>query len=1171
MTFVLLMSSVIIPISTSAEEIPETRNPPIIKIGFLNDETGPISIYAAAFEAAAEIAEDHINAMQSQYTFEIVMADSGCADSIAQTAAQSLVNSGVVAVAGAACSGASMGANSLLSSYGIPQVSYASTSPALSDDSVYPGFMRIVPSDGQSGQANNYVLNQTGDSNPALVYADSLSWLADSFIQSYGQSNLCGEWSYYSWEIDSDDDFGDEVYSIVGEGCDSVVMFTHSVDGAYLVEELRDWNFAGSIIGGGDTESNQGIIGPNWPDEFYNPSEANGVRAVKSVYPGPQTNIKTIFEYECSQDSDCSTGIYTNEAYDSIRIIADAYINRTSYSSLEDSIMGTGTNWEGASGYVTFLPNGDVVGNGFDICEWVSQNLSCTEVWLPLPVTEVEIIFVDSDWAPIIPNLNGGGMCDAILSAMTKTDDREDVVDFTRSYYTHSQGIIGASGSASITDVSDLNTAGTIIGVQSGTTSELYAYDQLSAATLYAYDAFPDLITALNNGDIDYALGDTPVLSLEGTIMAIFEEENFGIAVREDSGELLDALNVAITRIVDSGEYDLIFGDWFNGTLFLIDDRDANTATSYPIPSVGSTLSSVLSSGQLRVCAEMYYPPFTSYDDDGNPVGFDVDFGEAIANELTEHYVSPDTDGDGWSDAEEVDCSTDPNDGNSIPLDSDSDDVCDVVDLDDDNDGFSDIDEITNCGENNDPLNPVNTPTDTDGDQICNGLDEDDDNDGYDDGYDAFPLDSNEWDDSDGDGIGSNTDTDDDGDGWLDVDEVDCLTAPDSAFSIPDDSDGDWICDIVDTDDDNDGYLDTEDWAPFNPSEWIDTDDDGTGDNADHDDDNDGMLDEFDWAPLDFNEWLDTDGDEIGDNADDDDDGDLWSDSDEQSCETDSLDSESIPVDTDGDLICDLVDIDDDDDGITDTSDAFPLDPNENLDTDKDGIGNNADFDDDDDGYSDIDEASNCGSESDPLDDSSTPLDFDLDLICDMLDEDVDNDGYLDTVDLFPYDSNEWYDNDMDGIGDNADLDDDDDGILDDSDSFPLDPNEWQDRNNDGLGDNAYPLSIIEEISLHPIMLIGSLSIFFAVIGVTIFRYSKKKEKILLYQEDDVSEQKIETAISEKVPLPPGIISPSGSHKVSSWERLPPGGNYTETEPMGYVDEEGSIWIRQQDESWEMQ
>ena len=250
MTFVLVMSSVIIPISTSAEGIPETRNPPIIKIGFLNDETGPISAFADAFEAAAEIAEDHINAMQSQYTFEIVMADSGCDGSIAQTAAQSLVNSGVVAVAGAACSGASMGANSILSSYGIPQVSYASTNPALSDDSTYPGFMRMVPSDAMQGHAISYAFNQTGDTYPAIVHMNNAygDGMADAFADAYGFSNICSTLSYDEMAINNDDDFSDEVYSLTGDGCDSVVMVSYGFDGVALVEELRDWGFTGSCL-----------------------------------------------------------------------------------------------------------------------------------------------------------------------------------------------------------------------------------------------------------------------------------------------------------------------------------------------------------------------------------------------------------------------------------------------------------------------------------------------------------------------------------------------------------------------------------------------------------------------------------------------------------------------------------------------------------------------------------------------------------------------------------------------------------------------------------------------------------------------------------------------------------------------------------------------------------
>tara|TARA_B110000438_G_C15814036_1_gene651063 strand:+ start:443 stop:2518 length:2076 start_codon:yes stop_codon:yes gene_type:complete len=421
---------------------------------------------------------------------------------------------------------------------------------------------------------------------------------------------------------------------------------------------------------------------------------------------------------------------------------------------------------------------------------------------------EVEIVFVESAWDPIIPNLNGGAMCDAIMSAMTKTEQRDDVVNFTRSYYTWSEGVIGASDSASITDVSDLNTAGTNIGVQSGTYADLYANENLQAATTYTYDDLADVITALNNGDIEYALGNTQDLSLEGTIMVTYYAEEFGIAVREDSGELLDALNVAITAIVDSGEYDLIYGDWFNGTPFLTDDRDANTATSYPVPSNGSTLSSVLNSGELRVCADMYYPPFESYDADGNPVGFDIDFGEVVVNEISEHYFSmTDSDGDGWIDIDEIACSTDPNDENSVPIDSDSDDFCDAIDSDDDNDGY----------DNDDDDFPLDSTewNDYDGDGIGSNTDTDDDGDGTPDALDAFPLDSNEYSDNDGDGVGDNTDDDDDNDGWLDYLENECGTSSMNSTSTPIDTDYDGFCNMVDMDDDGDGIADYNDLRPL--------------------------------------------------------------------------------------------------------------------------------------------------------------------------------------------------------------------------------------------------------------------------------------------------------------------------------------------------------------------
>eukprot|EP01052_Picozoa_sp_SAG31_P010946 SAG31_NODE_609_length_13567_cov_18.101574_13_plen_737_part_00 len=61
------------------------------------------------------------------------------------------------------------------------------------------------------------------------------------------------------------------------------------------------------------------------------------------------------------------------------------------------------------------------------------------------------------------------------------------------------------------------------------------------------------------------------------------------------------------------------------------------------------------------------------------------------------------------------------------PKDLDGDGVPNDIDLDDDNDGFSDLDEEA-CGSN--PLNALSTPPDADGDGLCDDVDPDEDGDG---------------------------------------------------------------------------------------------------------------------------------------------------------------------------------------------------------------------------------------------------------------------------------------------------------------------------------------------------------------------------------------------------------------------------------------------------------
>ena len=305
--------------------------------------------------------------------------------------------------------------------------------------------------------------------------------------------------------------------------------------------------------------------------------------------------------------------------------------------------------------------------------------------------------------------------------------------------------------------------------------------------------------------------------------------------------------------------------------------------------------------------------------------------------------IDPDDDNDGYLD-----------DLDAFPLDptewfdTDNDGIGNNADLDDDNDGWSDITEI-DCGDS-DPLNGTSTPADYDEDGICNTLDEDDDNDSYPDSNDDFPLDYCAIIDTDGDGIPD----------WV---FINCNTNLSE-----------------DIDDDNDGYNDTNDSHPLDPSEWFDTDNDGIGNNADTDDDGDNVPDQFDVFPLDSTEWMDTDGDGVGDNADTDNDGDGVLDTND-----DFPNDANETTDTDGDGIGNNADDDDDGDGYLDIYDQFPLDSTEWFDTDLDGIGNNADPDDDGDGWTDNDEFI-CGS--DELDANDVPDDSDGDGICDSEDDD---------------------------------------------------------------------------------------------------------------------------------------------------------------------------------------
>ncbi|MBT3943576.1 MAG: ABC transporter substrate-binding protein [Chloroflexi bacterium] len=347
-----------------------------IKIGLLSPETGPIAQFAPGFADASAVAMEEINAAYPGFQFELITVDSGCDGTQAATAAQSLVDAGVTAIVGAACSGATLGAIAVTAPAGIPMVSYASTSPAITNADDDGLLFRIVPSDAQQAVALTDVLSGAGVSNPAVLAMtnDYGAGLGDNFASNWA-GDLCTQVGYDPTE--GSYDASTLAQSVVDGGCDSVVLMSYGTDGAAIVEALIGQGFDGSIFGA------DGISDSAFQNDFTDVSALDNVVATRPRQ-GEESSAKADFESAYSAAGGSDGAIYTHETYDAIKFVAAAIVSSQG-GDLQDALNATGDSYVGASGTHTFDSNGDVLGTGYSVCEFgVSGSdvaFDCPQIW----------------------------------------------------------------------------------------------------------------------------------------------------------------------------------------------------------------------------------------------------------------------------------------------------------------------------------------------------------------------------------------------------------------------------------------------------------------------------------------------------------------------------------------------------------------------------------------------------------------------------------------------------------------------------------------------------------------------------------------------------------------------------------------------------------------------
>ena len=148
------------------------------------------------------------------------------------------------------------------------------------------------------------------------------------------------------------------------------------------------------------------------------------------------------------------------------------------------------------------------------------------------------------------------GKSDMVMAGVTVSEEREKVMDFTNSYAKGVQVVIVKEGS----DVTLDNLGEQMIGVQRGTTSNIYCADDFGEDHVTPYDDGAVAVQALTNGQvdcvvIDNAPGKAYVEANEGLAIldTEYSNEDYAIGVAEGNADLQTAINNALVELIESG------------------------------------------------------------------------------------------------------------------------------------------------------------------------------------------------------------------------------------------------------------------------------------------------------------------------------------------------------------------------------------------------------------------------------------------------------------------------------------------------------------------------------------------------------------------------------------------------------------------------------------------
>ncbi|MBN3728474.1 branched-chain amino acid ABC transporter substrate-binding protein [Burkholderia sp. Ac-20379] len=328
-----------------------------VTIGFAAPLTGASAHYGEDLRRGVQLAIEDANAKKlvigGQPVHFVLDAEDDQGDPrMGSQVAQKLVDSKVAGIVGHFNSGTSVPASRIYYNAGIPMVSPTATNPTLTAQGFSTVF-RVTNSDAQMGQLAGHSAVEALKGKVIAVMDDRTAFgqgMADEFVK--GVQAVGGKVADREFATDKAVDFRAQLTRIKSFNPDVIFWAGLDQQAGMVAKQMRQLGIRAVLLGGGSFEN----------ETFLKVAGDAADGAVSWDYGVPLTKMKLGKAFDEKMRAKFNEGVvaYSPAAYDATNVLIAAMQKANSVDPKAYAPAIKGVSFEGVSGNIAFMPNGDM-------------------------------------------------------------------------------------------------------------------------------------------------------------------------------------------------------------------------------------------------------------------------------------------------------------------------------------------------------------------------------------------------------------------------------------------------------------------------------------------------------------------------------------------------------------------------------------------------------------------------------------------------------------------------------------------------------------------------------------------------------------------------------------------------------------------------------------------